>query len=70
MGDSSCVLGLRPFGEQIPSDAGVRGILSRADGPDLGLQHAVERVVLEQVAFLEIGAEGAVAGVPAELLEP
>src|ERR1700722_10324711 len=32
-------------------------------------EHAVERVVLEQVAFLEIGAERRVAGVPAELLQ-
>ena len=62
---SACV-----FWDLNPSDAGMRGSLSRADSADLGLQHAVECVVLEQVAFLEIGTEGAVAGVPAELLEP
>ncbi len=33
------------------------------------LQHAVERIVLEQIAFFQIGPEGRVTGVPAELLE-
>jgi hypothetical protein len=33
------------------------------------LQHPIERVVGEQVAFLEIGGQGRVAGVAPELLD-
>jgi hypothetical protein len=44
-------------------------MLRQAIGGGQGLEHPVEGVVLEQIAFFDIGGEGGVALVAAELLQ-
>ena len=51
-----------------PVDQGP-SLLRQAIGTGQGLEHSVEGIVLEQIAFLDIGGEGGVALVAAELLQ-